>query len=83
MSQTQQIELFSVFQTFKNGEQEQVREHVSAEEAVKAAQHYTTSVAARMGITTQVIIVDMMDLTVFEWKFGEGVVFPKPEETPK
>lgn len=77
------VELFSVYQKFTNGEVEKVRGHVLAEEAVKAAQHYTTSVAAQMGITTQVLITDMMDLTVFEWRHGEGVVFPKVEEVQK
>lgn len=71
---------FSVFQWLATGKgedlQEQVRSFVSAEEAVKAAQHYTSCVAARMGLTSKVMITDGGDNCVFEWRKGEGVVFP-------
>lgn len=80
---TQPEEKFNVFQFFKDDSQEQVRQFVSAEEAVKAAQHYTTCVTARLGITARVIITDMMDNCCFEWKYGEGVVFPPKEPTTK
>ena len=73
-------ELYSVFQFFDNGTQEQVRQHVPADEAVKAADHYTKSVAARLGMTVRVIIVNMLDETVFEWTFKDGVVFPTLEQ---
>lgn len=69
-------ELFSVCQFFPNDSYEYVRRHVDAEEAVKAAHHYCSSVGARMGTTVRVIITDAGDCCVFEWKFGEGVVFP-------
>ena len=72
-----QPELFSVYQFFKDGSREEVRKHVSTEEAMKAAQHYTTCVTARMGITVRVIIVDMLDCIVFEWLIEHGVVFPE------
>jgi hypothetical protein len=71
---------FSVYQFFEDGSYEMVRQFVGPEEAVKAAKHYTTSVAARMGITVRVIITDGGDCTAFEWKYGEGVVFPPKEE---
>lgn len=67
---------FSVYQFFEDGSYERVRSFVSAEEAVKAAQHYTTCVAARLGITRRVIITDGLDYTVFEWLHGRGVVYP-------
>src|SRR4051794_22175931 len=67
---------FSVYQFLIDGTQEQVRSFVSAEEAVKAAHHYTHNVAAMAGITLRVIITDGLDCTVFEWRKGEGVVFP-------
>jgi hypothetical protein len=68
---------FSVYQFFTDGQYERVRQNVSDEEAVLAARHYTTSVAARvMGIVERVIITDGGDFTVFEWKKGEGVTFP-------
>jgi hypothetical protein len=67
---------FSVYQFLQGGIQERVRHFVSATEAMEAARHYTTCVAARMGITERVIITDGGDCTCFEWKQGEGVVFP-------
>lgn len=67
---------FSVWQFFVDGTQERVRHMVSATEAMKAARHYTDNVASRMGITARVIITDGGDYTNFEWKKGEGVVFP-------
>lgn len=70
---------FSVFQFFEDESYEKVREFVSAEEAVRAAHHYCTSVAAQLGVTRRVIITDGMDFTAFEWRYGEGVVFPGPE----
>lgn len=73
-------EYFSVYQFFPDGSYERVRDHVEAEEAVQAATHYTTSVGARLGTTTRVIITDGWDCTNFEWKFGEGVVFPSQKD---
>ena len=80
---------FSVCQFFADPNQppEWVRCHVSAEEAVKAACHYTTSVGARFGFVERVIITDGGDCTVFDWRKGVGVVWPKtmqkhsPEES--
>ena len=76
-------EYFSVVQFFSDGSYEYVRRNVSPEEAVKAVKHYTTSVGARFGTTVRVIITDMGDCTCFEWKFGEGIVFPKEEDLPQ
>jgi hypothetical protein len=58
-----------------------MRRFVGAEEAVMAAKHYTTSVGARLGLTQRVIITDGGDFTCFEWKYGEGVTHPPPEES--
>jgi hypothetical protein len=69
-------ELFSVYQFFADGTYEQVRYRVSAEEAVKAARHYCSSVGAQLGTTRRVIITDDGDSTVFEWQHGKGVIFP-------
>jgi hypothetical protein len=66
---------FSVCQFFDDGTSEYVRRFVSAEEAVKAAKHYTESVGARLGMTVRVIITDGGDCTNFEWKFGEGITY--------
>ena len=71
---------FSVCQFFKDDTYEYVRRFVSAEEAVKAAKHYTQSVGARLGTTKRVIITDGGDSTNFEWKYGEGITFGGPEK---
>lgn len=71
---------FSVYQYLVGGEYERVRAFVTADEAVKAARHYTDNVMARMGLTERVIITDGGDSICFEWKKGEGVVFPPREE---
>jgi hypothetical protein len=67
---------FNVVQFFEDGSYEYVRNFVSAEEAVRAAKLYTSNVASRIGITRRVIITDGGDCTNFEWRYGEGVVFP-------
>lgn len=69
-------EKFHVYQFFEDGQYERVREFVPLEEAMNAVRHYCDNVAVRMGITKRVIICDMGDCIVFEWKAGEGVVFP-------
>ena len=71
-------ESFSVYQFFVDNTYNCVRRSVSAAEAVRAARHYTSSVGAQIGTTQRVIITDGGDFTVFEWKHGEGVVFPPP-----
>ena len=72
-------ELYNVVQFFQDGQYEYVRRAVSAEEAVKAAAHYTRNVAVRMGVVHRVIITDMMDMTCFEWKDGK-IIFPTAKE---
>lgn len=71
--------LYNVVQFFPNEQSEYVRRAVDVEEAVRAARHYTTSVGARIGTTTRVIVTDMMDCTVFEWIYGKGIVYPTKE----
>ena len=71
---------FSVCQFFEDDSYEYVRRFVSAEEAVKAAKHYTNNVSSRLGLTKRVIITDGGDCIAFEWKHGEGVVFPPKEQ---
>jgi len=72
---TMTSERFNVYQFFEDDSYEKVREWVTAEEAVKAAHHYCTSVGARLGFTKRVIITDGGDCVNFEWKAGEGVTF--------
>lgn len=73
-------ELFSVVQFFPDGSHEYVRERVPAKQAVEAAYHYTHNVASMAGITRRVIITDDGDCCCFEWRYGEGVVFPTQEQ---
>lgn len=68
---------FNVVQFFEDGSHEYVRRFVGAEEAVKTARIYTRNPAAMVGITRRVIITDGGDCTNFEWRYGEGVVFPE------
>lgn len=74
------MEVFSVFQFFEDESYEKVREWVEMEEAIKAFTHYSTSVAAKMGIVHRVIVVDSGDLIVAEWVKGKGLVWPKKED---
>ena len=67
---------FSVCQFFANDSYEYVLRSASAKDAVHTAKRFTESVGARIGTTARVIITDADDFTVFEWKFGEGVMFP-------
>jgi len=71
---------YSVCQFLKDDSYEYVRRFVSAEEAIKAFKHYTTSVGARMGITKRVVITDGGDCVNMEWEFGKGVTYPKKED---
>lgn len=72
---------FSVCQFFVDDSYEYVRRYVDQDEAVKAVKHYCDNVASRMGITKRVIITDGGDCVCFEWRFGEGVVFPPNGDT--
>jgi hypothetical protein len=71
---------FSVCQFFENEFYEYTRRYVGPEEAVLAFKHYTTSVAAQMGIVRRVIITDGGDFTTMEWQYGKGITFPTKEE---
>lgn len=85
MSETEGVHIglergeFSVCQFFEDESYEYVRRFVGAEEAVKAARHYTDNISVKMGLTKRVIITDGGDHCVFEWIAGKGVVFPTPE----
>jgi hypothetical protein len=74
-------EIFSVCQFFDNGSYEYVRRHVSADEAMTAFRHYTSSIAAQHGTTRRVIITDGADCITAEWQFGKGITIP-PATTP-
>lgn len=67
---------FSVCQFFVDGNYEYVRRYVGAEEAVKAFQHYTNSVAVKMGVIDRVILTDGGDCVNMEWVKGKGITYP-------
>jgi hypothetical protein len=67
---------YSVVQFFEDDSNETVRSRVGAHEAAEAVRHYCNSVGARLGFTKRVIITDLEDIITFEWKHGEGIVFP-------
>jgi len=53
---------------------------VDVETAKKWFRHHTTNVTAMAGFTARVIITDGGDCIVAEWKYGQGVIWPKQEE---
>ena len=73
---------YSVCQFFQDGSYEYVKRFVGAEEAMGAAIGYSSNVSAKFGLTRRVIITDGGDCINWEWRFGEGVVFPPPAPAP-
>jgi len=69
-------ELFNIVQFFEDDSYEYVYRGLPVDELKDKLLHYTQSVGARMGFVRRVIATDMGDRTVFEWRYGEGVVFP-------
>jgi hypothetical protein len=70
---------FSVYQFFPDETWECVKSFVDPETAVECAKQLTLSIGGRLGTTKRVIITDGGDFTAFEWRHGEGVVFPPRE----
>ena len=75
-------ELFRVHQFFPHDMHEKVTDWVDVETAIKTAHQLTQSVGARIGTTLRVIIIDMMDTTVFEWTHSDGLIWPPRGELP-
>lgn len=71
---------FSVYQWFVDENREEVLRFVPLEQALRTAINLTRSVGGRMGTTIRVVVTDSDDCINWEWKFGEGVVFPTPED---
>lgn len=67
---------FSVCQFFADNSYEYLKRWVGAEEALITTKQLIESVGARIGTTQRVIVTDSGDCIVFEWKYGEGVIFP-------
>jgi hypothetical protein len=71
---------YSVALFYRDGSWEYVRRFVMPEQAVQAAKAHCISIGGRTGLVQRVIITDGGDDCVFEWKHGQGVTFPTPEE---
>jgi hypothetical protein len=71
---------FSVWWDDPQGNHHPERRFIGAQEAVELAKNLTQRPAVLLGIIQRVIITDGGDFTVFEWKHGEGVTFPKQGE---
>lgn len=76
-------ELFSVWY-FSNADLGNIQERecrsVPLEEAKKWFYHHTNNVTAKLGLTSRVIMVDSGDMIVAEWKYGQGIVWPKEDK---
>lgn len=70
---------FSVYAFASDGSWQRELSFVSAKEAVMWARWLTETREAKFGEVAKIIITDGGDHTCFEWRFGEGVVFPPPE----
>ena len=57
-------EQFSVRVYYDDGRRQIVRRFVSAQEACRSFQHYTSSLGAGLGSTVRVIIIDRSDCIV-------------------
>ena len=68
---------FDVWIWFPADWHDRVGQGLDAKAAVETAVDYTRRPAAMCGIIRRVTIVDEEDYTVFEWRYGEGVVFPR------
>jgi hypothetical protein len=71
-------EQFLVRVYYDDGRRQDVRRFVSAKEACRAFQYFTSSLGAQLHSTVRVIIIDGSDCMVREWKFEQGVTFPPP-----
>jgi hypothetical protein len=81
MSRLQQLHQgeFSVWWWDADGSQHEELRFVNGETAVQRAHTLTHGPASLVGIVQRVIITDGGDCINFEWKHGEGVVFPPKE----
>ncbi len=69
---------YTVWQFYTGGScgTDGVKRH--ARDAVARADELTKTLAAATGSTCRIVIIDGADRVVWEWRHGEGLVFPKP-----
>ena len=68
---------YNVCQFFQDDTYEYVRRYVTFPRALEAFAHYCTSVGAKHHLVKRVIITDGDDYTTMEWKWEEGITFPR------
>lgn len=54
--------------------------NAAADRCVYDAKRISESVGGRLGMVSKIMITDAEDCCVFEWRFGEGVVFTTREQ---
>ena len=69
-------EKFNVIQFFGDNTYHTYADEVDATTALKAAYQLIHDIGCQTGMIVRVIITDVGDCTNFEWKFGEGIVYP-------
>jgi hypothetical protein len=67
---------YAVYQFFLDGTNEQVGEGLADKAAIERAADFVRRPAATIGIIARVIVTNEGDEIVFEWRHGEGIVFP-------
>lgn len=70
---------FSVWEFFAGGECSTRHTQLDAWTAVAVANRLTQSLAARIGTTCRIVILDAHEYPVWEWRYGKGVSFPALE----
>lgn len=69
-------ELFDVVCFYQDESYVYIQCGVPLAKAIEALRFYSTSVAAKIGALTRILMTDMLDRTCVEWINGEGIVFP-------
>jgi hypothetical protein len=76
--------LFSVYY-FSNATLGNIQERecylVPLQQALKWFKHHSNSVSAQFGLTARVLMTDDSDRIVAEWKYGQGITWPKETES--
>ena len=76
MSDEVERDEFSVYVFRPDGVYSRELSFVSAERAVAWARWLAEAADRGVGAVAKILITDGGDHTVFDWRFGEGVVFP-------
>ena len=69
-------EQFAVLLFLHDGKRRYGRRFVSAQAATRAFEFYVRNINARDARIVRVVVTDLHDCILREWKFGQGVTFP-------